>query len=167
MPTKTAKSFPPASQPFHQPRPADSGSANAYLRTKVLTASPEELRLMLLDGAIKFARHGQEGLLRRDFEASYNGISQAREIISELMGSIRPDVDPDLCNRVRSLYTFMFTELVEASLHKDPARVGKIVELLEYERETWWLLMQKVAGDRAEARPAEAPEQRMPLSLQA
>ena len=30
-------------------------TSNAYLRTKVMTASPEELRLMLLDGAIRFA----------------------------------------------------------------------------------------------------------------
>jgi flagellar protein FliS len=160
--------------PFDAPRPTDGGSANAYLRTKVLTAGPEELRLMLLDGAIKFARQGQEGLERRDFEASFNGLSQCREIITELMTSVRPDVDPDLCARVRSLYSFMFSELVEASLGKDAPRVGRIVELLEYERETWWMLMQQIAAERAGS-PAEradaperaSPERRAPLSVQA
>ncbi|MEO1059304.1 MAG: flagellar export chaperone FliS, partial [Actinomycetota bacterium] len=31
---------------------------NPYLKTKVMTASPEELRLMLYDGALKFCRQG-------------------------------------------------------------------------------------------------------------
>lgn len=165
MPSKTAKV---TSQPFTQPRP-DNGSANAYLRTKVLTARPEELRLLLLDGALKFARQGQDGLARRDFEASYNGLSQCRDIITELMSGMRSDLDPALCSRVRALYSFLFSELVEASLQKDPARVGKVVELLEYERETWWLLMQKVAGERGEAAPASGADEsgRRPLSLQA
>ena len=35
---------------------------NEYLRTRVLTASPEELRLMLLDGALKYAMQAREGL---------------------------------------------------------------------------------------------------------
>jgi flagellar secretion chaperone FliS len=153
---------------FAQPRPADTGSASAYLRTKVLTASQEELRLMLLDGAIKFARQGMDGLERRDFEASFQGLSQCREIITELLTGMRPEVDPSLCSRIRSLYSFMFNELVEASLQKDPARVGKVIELLEYERETWSLLMQRVAQDRSNgtASPAAASE-RLPLSVQA
>ncbi len=157
----------PRPAPQAPPRGPDSGSANAYLRTKVLTASPEELRLMLLDGAIKFAHQGQEGLLRRDFEASYTGISQCRDIISELMTGMRPDVDPALCERIRALYSFMFSELVEASLNKDPGRVGKVIELLQYERETWWMLMQQVSKERSDGRPAEAPRERAPLSVQA
>lgn len=128
---------------------------------------------MLLDGAIKFTRQGQEGLHRRDFEASFNGFTQAREIITELMTGMRPDIDPDLCTKIRALYSFMFSELVEASLQKDPVRAGKVVELLEYERETWWMLMQQVAQERAGGRPAasieraDASEQRAPISVEA
>lgn len=123
-------------------------NANAYLRTKVLTASPEELRLMLLDGAIKFARQGRDGLARRDFEASFTGLSQARSIITELIVTIRPEADPVLAERVKSLYTFLYTELVEASLSKDFGRVDRVIELLEFERETWAMLMTKLAAER-------------------
>lgn len=134
---------------------AGSPTANAYLRTKVLTASPEELRLMLLDGAIRFATQGRDGLARKDYEASYNGMSQCRNIIIELITSIRPDVDPELAQRVRSVYTFMFSELVEASFQKDPARVDEVLRLLNYERETWSMLMGKLAqGRTGDAPPA-------------
>jgi flagellar secretion chaperone FliS len=144
--------------------------ANAYLKTKVLTAAPEELRLLLLDGAIRFATQGREGLTRKDYEAGYNGLSQCRAIILELITTIRPEADPELAARVRSLYTFMFSEIVEASFEKDPARLDNVIRLLQYERETWAMLHQKLAEERAGAtaapRPAADPKRRK-LSVQA
>lgn len=126
-----------------------SQSANAYLRTKVMSASPEELRLMLLEGAIKFARQGHDGLMRKDFEAMFNGISQCRSIVLELMTSIRGDVEPKLAEQVKAVYSFMYTHLLEASFEKDAEKAAKVIDLLEYERETWVMLMQKLASERA------------------
>ncbi len=128
------------------------GSANAYLRTKVMTASPEELRLMLLDGAIKFACQGREGLESKNFEQSFSGISQCRAIVVELMTSVRPEVDPELIERVRSLYTYLFSQLTEAGLEKNPKIMDHVIELLEYERETWVMLMDQLAEARAQGR---------------
>lgn len=127
--------------------------ANAYLRTQVLTASPEKLRLMLLDGALRFARQAVEGMAAKDYEATYSGITQARAIVLELATSIRADVEPELAERVQSVYMFLYRELVDASLTRDQARLQKAIELLEYERETWSMLMNKVAAERA-ANPA-------------
>ncbi len=128
----------------------NTAPANAYLRTKVLTANPEELRLMLLDGAIKFAKQGTQGLQEKDYEASYNGLSQCRNILLELINTIKPEFDPELAERVRSLYTFMFQELVEASFSRNAKKANQVIELLEYERETWVLLMENIAKGRAE-----------------
>jgi flagellar secretion chaperone FliS len=126
----------------------EHGSVNAYLRTKVLTASPEELRLILLDGAIKFAQQARDGLVNKDFEQSYNGFTQARAIVTELIVTIRPEFDPEFLGKVRALYAFMFNELVEASRDKDPKRVNGVIQLLQYERETWSLLISKLAEER-------------------
>jgi len=152
----------------------DPATTNAYLRTKALTASPEELRLMLLEGAIRFARSGREGLRTRNYEQSYNGISQCRAIITELMTSMRREHNPELCDRLTSLYMFLFNELVNASIEKDADRLDKVIELLEYERETWVQLMDKLRHERASAgepaaRPAgeTRPEGAGSLSVQA
>ncbi len=123
-------------------------SANAYLRTRVMTATPEELRLLLIEGAIKFARQGREGLNVKNFEASFNGFSQCREIIMELATSIRTEPNPALAEQVRSLYLFMYKHLVEGVFEKDMKKVDTVIELLEYERETWVLLMQQVASEK-------------------
>lgn len=149
---------------------SDTTSANAYLRTRVMTAPPEQLRLMLLDGALKFARQGAEGMRRKDFEASFNGLSQCRNILVELMTTMRPEVDPELCERLRGLYTFMYNELVQGSFNKSPERIDSVVKLLEYERETWALLIQRLAEERrtgAIAPAAPGAPERAPISMQA
>lgn len=135
---------------------AAANPANAYLRTRVLTASPEELRLLLLDGAIKFARQGREGLASKDYEASYNGISQSRNIVLELLTTVKPEHDPDLADRVKALYTYMYVTMVEASMEKSVEKLDSVISLLEYERETWVMLMDQLAKERGGATPAPA-----------
>ncbi len=148
---------------------------NPYLRTRVLTAGPEELRLLLLEGAVKFACQGRDGLARKDYEASYSGISQCRAIVLELLTTIRADIDPTLMDKIKGVYTFIYQELTTANLEKSVERMDKLIQLLEYETETWRLLMRKVASERsvsgaapaaAEA-PAPDPSGRKPLSVSA
>lgn len=127
---------------------SQNNQANAYLKTRVMSATPEELRLLLLEGALKFARQGLDGIKRVDHEAAYSGISQCRNIIFELMTSIRNDVDPELASKVRALYSFMYSLSIEAGHEKDASKIEKLIELLDYERETWVLLMNRLASER-------------------
>jgi len=137
----------------------------AYLRTKVLTSSPEQLRLMLLEGAVKFARQGCEGLVSKNHEASFTGLSRARNIVVELLTSVPKETEATLRSRLQALYSFIFKLLVDASFEKDAEKAEKAADLLEYERETWEMAMRKAAEERgsgltsvatpgAEARPA-------------
>lgn len=134
---------------------AAESTVNAYLRTQVLTASPEQLRLMLLEGAVRFLRQAREGLSVKDFEASFDGFSKSRNIVIELMNSMRPDLDPALCSRVHSLYVFIYQTIVEAGLEKSVEKADKAIEMLDYERETWELAIRKLAQERGHAGQAE------------
>lgn len=135
-----------------------TSQANAYLKTRVMTASPEELRLMLLDGAARFLRQGIDGLTARDYERSFNGISQCRAIIMELLTSVRPEHAPDLVERIQSLYSFIYAELVEGSFSRDIPRLQKALGLIEFERETWKLAIDKARIERGSPMPAsESP----------
>ncbi|MEM1185001.1 MAG: flagellar export chaperone FliS [Planctomycetota bacterium] len=162
-----------------------NANANAYLRTKVMGAKPEELRLMLIEGAVKFAMQAKEGLETKDYEKSFNGFSQCRDIVTELMTTVRVDIAGEVGERVRSLYAFMYTELVDASFGKDIEKVSKVIELLEFEAETWRLAVEKMKVERqndpslggSPTTPGTAPipaanayaadKPRAPLSIQA
>lgn len=130
--------------------------ANSYLRTKVLTAGPEQLRMMLYEGAIKFARQALHSLNAKDFEAFYNGVSQTQKIINELDSSLNHDIAPDLCEKMASLYNYMYMRLVDANMQRDPELLEETIRLLEYERETWALLLKKIQeqGTNPTATPA-------------
>lgn len=131
-------------------------NAQQYLATKVMTARPEELRLMLLDGAIRFARQGREGLGARNYEASFNGFSRCRDILFELMVTMKPQGNPELVSRLTSLYSYMISRLLQASTERDAVKADEVIGLLEYERETWSKLMDQLAAERAPTRPAAA-----------
>lgn len=108
---------------------------------------------MLIEGAIKFARQGRDGMVADDSERMYNGLSQSKAIVMELISSLRPDVDAELCAKVSSLYTYMYRRMLDASLEKSVEPVDEVIGLLEYERETWEMLMERLT---TEARELEA-----------
>ncbi len=136
--------------------------ANAYLRQRVFSATPEELRLMLLEGALRFARQGADGLRERNFEKSYQGIHQCQDILMELINALRPEVAPDLCRRLAALYTYMYRRLMEASSQRDADIVDEVIKLLDYERETWVMAMEKLRQERAGEKAAGSGQRQAP-----
>lgn len=138
--------------------PSEQTQADAYLATKVLTASPQELRLMLLDGAIKFCIQGRDGLANKNYEACFNGFNRCRAIIVELLSGMKPEPNPDLYEKLSSLYLYMISRLMQASHEKNVEKADEVIKLLTYERETWVIAMEKAAGERrGTAQPAAAP----------
>jgi flagellar protein FliS len=137
-------------------------NVNPYLRTKVMTASPEQLRLMLYDGAIKFCRQAHDAVGRHDLEGMYNALIRAQKIVMELNTSLDHDVDPDLCTRLGALYMYMYRRLVDANLERDNTPITEVIDLLEYERETWLMVMKKVQEEQDVPNVPAAAAQRDP-----
>ena len=103
------------SPPNRAPKPVPArrkDEVNPYLRTKVMTASPAELRLMLLDGAVRFAEEAHAGVTAKDYERSYEGFSRSQAIVMELIASLNHAVDPDLCAQLSGLYTYIYNRLL-------------------------------------------------------
>ncbi len=132
---------------------------NPYLRTKVLTASPQELRLMLLDGALRFAKQARKALeqAKPDIDASYENISKAEKIVLELQSAIKPEHAPQLCEQVSALYLYIYRLFVDANMSRSVEPIHEAINLLTYERETWVMAMDKLAEERGEPRDAAPP----------
>ena len=130
--------------------PSNHGS-QAYLKTKVMTASPAELRLMLIDGAIRFTEQARRGYETRNFEMAFEGSSRAQAIVIELMNALRPDQAPELCERLSALYTYIYQCLVQAAAMRDLAQYDEALKRLRFERETWVLCMDELAKENQSA----------------
>ena len=129
------------------PNPA----VNSYLRTKVMTASPHELRMMLYEGAVRFSHQARKAIDAQDIEGSYNALTRAQKIVLELSTSLNHDIAPELCDKLSALYTYIYRLLVDANMSRDPAKLDEAIKLLEYERETWQLLVQQMEQEEGDA----------------
>ena len=58
-------------RPARRQRTVNPQAANNYLRTKVLTATPEQLQMLLFDGAIRFGEQARTALEQKNYEQSY------------------------------------------------------------------------------------------------
>lgn len=124
-----------------------------YLRNAVLTASPEQLQLMLYDGAIRFVNQAREAMQAKDIEQTHNYLTRAQRILVEMQGGLRPEIAPDVCKQMASLYNFVYRRLVEANVNKDTVALDEAIQILKHLRETWILLMAKLKEEKAGPSP--------------
>ncbi|MBU0638147.1 MAG: flagellar export chaperone FliS, partial [Planctomycetes bacterium] len=126
-----------------------ANASHEYLKNAVLTATPEQLQLMLLDGAIRLATRGQEAIRANDIEGSYNALERAQRIVLELSAGLRPEVNPELVEQMAALYNFIYRRLVDANMQRDEDAVDDALRILRHQRETWALLIEKIAKEQA------------------
>ncbi len=126
-----------------------TAAPNAYLRNAVLTATPEQLQLMLYDGAIRFASQGADAIEQDDYEASFETLSRAQKIVLELRAGVRREANPELCDQMTQLYHYIYQRLVDGSINRDVETIREAVKLLEYQRETWVMLIERIGRERA------------------
>ena len=140
-------------------------AAQTYLRTRVLTATPEQLQMMLYDGALRFAEQARLALEKKDYEGTYNSVSRCQKIITEMTCSLKHEVAPDLCKRLAAIYNYIFRKLIEASASHKIEAIQEAISLLRYQRETWAMLLDKLAREKAAAHASKldmpAPSERM------
>jgi flagellar protein FliS len=144
-------------------------AAQNYLRTKVLTATPEQLQLMLYDGAIRFGEQARAALGEKNYELSYTLISRTQRILTELSCGLKHDLAPDLCGKLSSLYNYAYRKLIEANIEHTPESLDEALRILRYQRETWSMLLDKLgkqkAGMAAQKLDAPAPSETMEASI--
>jgi flagellar protein FliS len=117
---------------------------DAYLVTEVMTAPPQKLHLMLIDGAIRFVNKARRHRAAGEDEAASEALIRAEEIVAQMLAGFKRDANPELVDRVAAVYTFVYRSLVEASLHRDDAKLADSLRILEIERDTWRQLCERL-----------------------
>lgn len=144
-------------------------AAQNYLKTRVLTATPEQLQMMLFDGAIRYGEQARVALENQDWENSHNSISRVQKIVTELIGSLRHAVNPDLCGKLASLYNYAYRKLVEANMQHSLEALDEGMSVLRYQRETWAMLLDQLSKQKAAVHASKidmpAPNAQMESSL--
>ena len=111
---------------------------NAYAKYKeqsVNTATPEELTLMLYNGSLKFINLAEVFIDDKNIEKINVNILKAQDIVNEL--NITLNMDYEVSENLRQLYSFVNERLIEANLRKDKKPLLEAKEIVTELRDTW------------------------------
>lgn len=112
-----------------------------YANTKIQTATPAQLTLMLYDGAIKFCNLAINAVEEGQIEAANTNIKKVEAIIAEFRATLnfKYPVAKDFDN----VYEYLGRRLLEANLHKDKGILEEVLSHLRVMRETWTEVMKQ------------------------
>ena len=107
----------------------------AYQNSKIMTASPAELILMLYDGAIKFSNIAVAAIEKNDIEKAHNNIIKTERIILEFRSSLDPKYP--VSKDFDVVYEYLIRRLHEANIKKDAEIMEEVLKHLRTMRDTW------------------------------
>lgn len=113
----------------------------AYKNNSILTASKEELTLMLYNGAVKFSNQVIEELEKRDMQKAHIYNIRAQDIVVELQATL--DLKYPIGKELDVLYAFIIELLIDANVNKDIEKTTQAKEFLVELRDTWKQAMGK------------------------
>ncbi len=124
----------PRVQPAKKRDDSESKS-DPYLEQKVMSASPQQLTLMLYEGAIRFLKLSRIHMESGKVEESNLNLTKAQRIINEL--NITLDAQYDVSKNLSSLYEFMLRRISEAMVQRSTEHIDEVIELIDDLRGTW------------------------------
>lgn len=111
---------------------------NAYAKynnSKILTASPAELTLMLYDGAIKFCNIAIMGIEQNDMNKAHTNIRKVERIVEEFRSTL--DRKYAVAEDFDRVYVYLLQRLLQANIKKDKVILEEVNMHLRSMRDNW------------------------------
>lgn len=112
-----------------------------YKNSKILTASPAELTLMLYEGAIKFCNIAVDAIGNDNIPKAHENIVRAQKIIDYLRQTL--DMKYPVAQDFENIYSYLSQRLIEANVKKDVEILEEILTHLRSVRDNWKEVMKK------------------------
>ena len=106
-----------------------------YQQNSVMTASSEELTLMLYNGCLKFIKLAKKAMLDKQFEEKNKNLLKAQAIIQELRSTLNSDIA--LSKELEQLYEYQNNSLMEANMKNDATALDAVLADVTDLRNTW------------------------------
>ena len=124
--------------------------ANAYKNQQVLTSSPEQLTLLLYNGALRFLTESILALEQSDVQKSHNANLRVQAIVHEFVHTL--DMSYELTKTWAQLYEYTEYCLIQGNIKKDVEKLLQAKSTLEDMREAWIGAMKQTHVSRATAK---------------
>jgi flagellar secretion chaperone FliS len=133
-----------------------NGYVNQYQQNQIMTASQEQILVMLYDGAIRFASQAIEGIEKNDMAIKGKYIGKTMAIISEFATSLDHDIGGQIAADLDAMYGYMLRELSNANVDNNIAPIQEIIVLLKDLRQTWVEAIEINNSEKADSQNMES-----------
>lgn len=110
---------------------------DAYLEGRILSAGPVELIHLLYQGCVQLVRDARLHLAEGRISERSNAITRACEILVELNRSLDHSRGGEIAQRLRLLYDYMQSRLIQANMEQSEAPLIEVLGLLTTLGEAW------------------------------
>ncbi len=108
-----------------------------YRRTRILTASPGELLVMLYDGLLQRVKIASRKMGNGDPATAGEQLGRAQDILHELMNMLDRDQAPELADNLLALYSYCSRTLIQGVAEQDCDKLDEVYDLLRPLRDAW------------------------------
>jgi flagellar protein FliS len=133
-----------------------TNTANAYKRQQILTASPEELTLMLYNGAIRFVTESIMAIEKKNIERAHNANMRAQNIVREFM--VTMDREQEISHNWLLIDEYILHCLIQGNMKKNKVQLEEARKLLLEFRDAWIQVMKKMSMDRSVRKDGSCPK---------
>ena len=116
----------------------------AYNNSKIQTATPAELTLLLYEGAIKFTNIASVAMEKNDVQKAHDNIMKTEKIIEEFQATL--DHKYPVAKDFEAVYSYLLKRLFDANIRKDPEILEDVLSHLRTMRDTCKEVMAKTAN---------------------
>lgn len=113
-----------------------------YQQNSIMTASREELTMLLYNGAIKFCNQSIEAIENKNIQKAHNCNIKAQNIIIELQETL--DKNYIYAKDINNIYNFIRELLMEGNITKDKEKIEQAASLIREFRDLWQQVVNKV-----------------------
>lgn len=110
---------------------------NVYKNNSVNYASKDQLLLMLVDGAVKFAKMGRQAMVDNNIKKTHEALTRTQDIFTELMITMDRGAG-EWADSMFKVYEFINYQLMQANIKKDLKIMDDTIILIEEVRNTWY-----------------------------
>ncbi|NMA68265.1 MAG: flagellar export chaperone FliS [Desulfitobacterium sp.] len=125
----------------------NSQMANTYKQQQILTAPPEQLTLLLYNGALRFLNESIQALEAKDLQKSHEANLRVQAIVREFMATL--NMDMEISKNWMALYDYVEDCLIQGNIKKDVQLLQNAKDILEEMRNTWYEAMKIASKNKA------------------
>jgi len=136
-----------------------AAQSDTYLLQRIQGASPEQLCVLLLEGAQKFLLQTIQATKARNISDKAKFVNRVSAIIEELTVQLNHDEENELVMNLNRIYEWWMSQLFEASRNNEPEKFEMIYNQIDSIKGTWEELIRRnqAAPQVAQATVAAAP----------